>query len=72
MSQPWYSKQKGEGNCNTTPLSGRKDCNFTSVSVIVSSVLEEGLIVHVTCRNLIESSEDVASIAREVGVQGFR
>jgi hypothetical protein len=45
-----------------------EDCDFTLVPFIVSSILKEGLVMHVTHRSLIEPSEDVANVTREVGI----
>ena len=59
-------------NCNTTPLSGHGDHDFTLVSIIVPSILEEGFVVLIAHRNLVEPGEDVTDLTQEVGIQGFR
>ena len=72
MSQSQYSKREEGRNRNTTPLSSREDCDFTLVSIIIPSILEEVFLVHVAHGNVVELSEDIADVAREVGVWGLR
>ena len=67
MSHSLYSKQRG-GNHNTTPLSRCKDCDFTLVPVVISTVLKEGFVVQVAHGSFIKLGEDVTDVMREVGV----